>query len=720
MSGWASGWVRGRDLAIDLGTANTVIYERGRGVVLDEPSVVAVRAGTSQLAGGRPPRQGDARPHPGVGHRGAPAARRGHLRRRRHRADDPLVRRAGLALAADPAPGRGVRAQRHHQRRAPGPRGRHPALRRPAGLRHRGDDGGRDRRRAARRGDPRLDGRRRRGRHDRRRRSSASAASSPRARCASAATRSTTPSSPTSRASTPCCWGSAAPRTSRSAPARPSRCARSSPSGCAAATSSPGCPRRSSIGSAEVRRAIETPIVQIVELVRTVLDVCPPELAGDVVDRGIALTGGGALIRGLDERLSHELGRAGARRRRPPARGRPRRRPVRRGVQHARARARRQPAPLTMHVRRTPTGRGRAVDGHAPGHLGPFAPPPRRRRSWSPASSWPLGVSGAAALEPVRGAAAAVLGPLERLLGPGDDEVSAARAEQAALATRLAAAQREVAAAAPSPASSRARPSPGARLVPARVVAVGASGPAGPERVTIDAGSRDGVEVDRTVVAAEGLVGRVVSVAPWTSDVLLVGSPDLTVGVRVGPRGVLGEASGRGPGRRRPPRPRAALLRPRRPGRAPPPGTSSPPSAASATVRSCRASRSARWPPCTWASAGWPRPGRSPRPSTRRRSTSSPWCSPRGAAHPAPGRDGHRVSARVARCCAGLAVLVAVLLVRHPRRAPRRPSCPTSCSCSSSPGRCCAARWPARPSASPPGGCSTSCRPAPPTSACRR
>jgi len=49
MSGWASGWVRGRDLAIDLGTANTVIYERGRGVVLDEPSVVAIRTGSSQL-----------------------------------------------------------------------------------------------------------------------------------------------------------------------------------------------------------------------------------------------------------------------------------------------------------------------------------------------------------------------------------------------------------------------------------------------------------------------------------------------------------------------------------------------------------------------------------------------------------------------------------------------------------------------------------------------
>ena len=39
----------GRDLAIDLGTANTVIYQRGRGVVLDEPSVVAVRTGTADL-----------------------------------------------------------------------------------------------------------------------------------------------------------------------------------------------------------------------------------------------------------------------------------------------------------------------------------------------------------------------------------------------------------------------------------------------------------------------------------------------------------------------------------------------------------------------------------------------------------------------------------------------------------------------------------------------
>ena len=69
-----------------------------------------------------------------------------------------------------------------------------------------------------------------------------------------------------------------------------------------------GLPRTVTLSSQEVRRAVETPVVQIVELVRATLDVCPPELAGDVLDRGITLTGGGALLRGLDERMRHELG----------------------------------------------------------------------------------------------------------------------------------------------------------------------------------------------------------------------------------------------------------------------------------------------------------------------------------------------------------------------------------------------------------------------------
>jgi rod shape-determining protein MreB len=69
-----------------------------------------------------------------------------------------------------------------------------------------------------------------------------------------------------------------------------------------------GLPKTVHVGSAEVRRAIEGPVLQIIELVRATLDVCPPELAGDVLDRGITLTGGGALLRGLDERMRHELG----------------------------------------------------------------------------------------------------------------------------------------------------------------------------------------------------------------------------------------------------------------------------------------------------------------------------------------------------------------------------------------------------------------------------
>lgn len=69
-----------------------------------------------------------------------------------------------------------------------------------------------------------------------------------------------------------------------------------------------GLPKRIELGSAEVRRAIEGPVLQIIDLVRATLDVCPPELAGDILDRGITLTGGGALLRGLDERMRHELG----------------------------------------------------------------------------------------------------------------------------------------------------------------------------------------------------------------------------------------------------------------------------------------------------------------------------------------------------------------------------------------------------------------------------
>ena len=69
-----------------------------------------------------------------------------------------------------------------------------------------------------------------------------------------------------------------------------------------------GLPRTVAVSSAEVRQALEEPLHAIVDAVRTTLDQTPPELAGDIMDRGIVLTGGGALLRGLDERLRHETG----------------------------------------------------------------------------------------------------------------------------------------------------------------------------------------------------------------------------------------------------------------------------------------------------------------------------------------------------------------------------------------------------------------------------
>ena len=69
-----------------------------------------------------------------------------------------------------------------------------------------------------------------------------------------------------------------------------------------------GVPKAVEISSDEVRDAISEPVNSIVETVRTALEKTPPELAADIVDRGIVLAGGGALIRNLDVLLREETG----------------------------------------------------------------------------------------------------------------------------------------------------------------------------------------------------------------------------------------------------------------------------------------------------------------------------------------------------------------------------------------------------------------------------
>lgn len=67
-----------------------------------------------------------------------------------------------------------------------------------------------------------------------------------------------------------------------------------------------GVPKTTEISSVEIREALSEPVSAIIDAVRLTLERTPPELAADILDRGIILTGGGALLKGLDERLQEE------------------------------------------------------------------------------------------------------------------------------------------------------------------------------------------------------------------------------------------------------------------------------------------------------------------------------------------------------------------------------------------------------------------------------
>jgi rod shape-determining protein MreB len=69
-----------------------------------------------------------------------------------------------------------------------------------------------------------------------------------------------------------------------------------------------GLPKTLHVTSAEVREALQEPISSILEAIRVSLERCPPELSADLVDRGIVLAGGGALLRGIDKLIAEETG----------------------------------------------------------------------------------------------------------------------------------------------------------------------------------------------------------------------------------------------------------------------------------------------------------------------------------------------------------------------------------------------------------------------------
>ncbi len=69
-----------------------------------------------------------------------------------------------------------------------------------------------------------------------------------------------------------------------------------------------GLPKNIIVTAAEIREALSEPLESVVEAVKTTLEKTPPELAADIIDHGITLTGGGALLRGLDQLISVETG----------------------------------------------------------------------------------------------------------------------------------------------------------------------------------------------------------------------------------------------------------------------------------------------------------------------------------------------------------------------------------------------------------------------------
>ena len=69
-----------------------------------------------------------------------------------------------------------------------------------------------------------------------------------------------------------------------------------------------GLPKNIRISAAEVREALKDPLNIIIDAILSTLEKTPPELAADIIDRGITLTGGGALLRGLDKLVEEETG----------------------------------------------------------------------------------------------------------------------------------------------------------------------------------------------------------------------------------------------------------------------------------------------------------------------------------------------------------------------------------------------------------------------------
>ncbi len=356
-----------RDLAIDLGTANTLVYAKGQGIVLNQPTVIALNTTDARGAGGRGRGVADDRPHPRV-HRGGPPAPRGcDHRLRDHRADDPPPAPSGRCQPVQPSPGADLRPVGHHLGRAACGEGGGPACRRFRGPPHRAADGG---------------GHRRGPRHPRagratwwstsgggppRPRSSRSAGSSPPTPSAAAASTWTRRSSTTSVTSTGSPSGSGPARSSSWPSAPRSTYADEMKAEVRGREVSTGLPKTVVLSPEEVRHALREQVDLIMTTVVGCLGEAPPELAQDIIYEGHPPDRG----RGDAPRAGQPARR---RDRGPGAPGRDTARMRRAGSRHV-PRLLREPS-TDLRRRRQPDHRHRALvrPGGAPAPVVPLRP----------------------------------------------------------------------------------------------------------------------------------------------------------------------------------------------------------------------------------------------------------------------------------------------------------------------------------------------------------
>ena len=301
----------GGDMAVDLGTANTLVSVRGRGIVLIEPSVVAVEKDTKRVlaVGIEAKRMLGRTPGSIVAIRplkdGVIADFEVTEAMLRYFINKTRVKRfpwqpKPRVVVCVPSGVTEVEKRAVFEATMSG--GRAP------GLPHRGADGRRDRRRACR-------SRSRPARWSStsaaappRSPSSRSAASSSRSRSASPATSSTRRSSPTSRSVYNVLIGERTAEEIKFEIGSAWPLLEEVDVEVRGRDLLTGLPRTITMESEEIREAVEEPLAAIVAAVKGTLEQTPPELASDLMEYGIVLTGGGALLKGLDERLRHETG----------------------------------------------------------------------------------------------------------------------------------------------------------------------------------------------------------------------------------------------------------------------------------------------------------------------------------------------------------------------------------------------------------------------------